>query len=121
MCLVGALPWVRGIFLLVAQILGGITAAAITSALLPGPLMVRTNLGGGTSVVQGLFIEMFLTAELVFTIFMLAAEKHKGTCKYQSSHYISSIIDRHSHRSDRYWTCFIHRRADGCLLYGWCS
>ena len=25
-------------------------------------------------------IEMFLTAELVFTIFMLAAEKHKGTC-----------------------------------------
>lgn len=24
-------------------------------------------------------IEMFLTAELVFTIFMLAAEKHKGT------------------------------------------
>jgi glycerol uptake facilitator-like aquaporin len=34
---------------------------------------------GGTSVVQGLFIEMFLTAQLVFTIFMLAAEKHKGT------------------------------------------
>jgi aquaporin related protein len=29
--------------------------------------------------VQGLFIEMFLSAELVFTIFMLAAEKHKGT------------------------------------------
>jgi aquaporin related protein len=26
-----------------------------------------------------LFIEMFLTAQLVFTIFMLAAEKHKGT------------------------------------------
>jgi aquaporin rerated protein, other eukaryote len=80
MCLVGALPWIRGLFLLIAQILGGITAAAITSALLPGPLMVRTNLGGGTSIVQGLFIEMFLTAELVFTIFMLAAEKHKGTC-----------------------------------------
>lgn len=79
MCLVGALPYVRGLCLLVAQILGGITAAAICSALFPGPLMVRTNLGGGTSVVQGLFIEMFLTAELVFTIFMLAAEKHKGT------------------------------------------
>jgi len=29
--------------------------------------------------VQGLFIEMFLTAQLVFTIFMLAAEKHRGT------------------------------------------
>lgn len=30
-------------------------------------------------MVQGLFIEMFLTAQLVFTIFMLAAEKHKAT------------------------------------------
>lgn len=79
MCLIGALPYVRGLFLTIAQILGGITAAAICSALFPGPLTVRTNLGGGTSVVQGLFIEMFLSAELVFTIFMLAAEKHKGT------------------------------------------
>jgi len=40
---------------------------------------VSTTLGGGTSVVRGLFIEMFLTAMLVFTILMLAAEKHKGT------------------------------------------
>lgn len=79
MCLVGALPYLRGLFLFIAQVLGGITAAAICSALFPGPLTVRTNLGGGTSVVQGLFIEMFLSAELVFTIFMLAAEKHKGT------------------------------------------
>ena len=45
----------------------------------PGALNVQTKLGGGTSVAQGLFIEMFLTAQLVFTIFMLAAEKHKGT------------------------------------------
>ncbi|CAL3968069.1 unnamed protein product [Diplocarpon coronariae] len=79
MCLIGALPYVRGVCLTVAQILGGITAAAIVSALLPGELTVRTNLGGGTTVVQGLFIEMFLSALLVFTIFMLAAEKHKGT------------------------------------------
>src|SRR5690242_17393485 len=79
MCLVGALPYIRGLFLLIAQILDGITAAAICSALFPGPLIVRTNLGGGTSVVQGLFIETFLTVELVFTIFMLAAENHKGT------------------------------------------
>lgn len=41
----------------------------------------HTNADGLTlrSITQGLFIEMFLTAELVFTIFMLAAEKHKGT------------------------------------------
>jgi aquaporin related protein len=75
MCLIGALPWLRGVLLFVTQILGGITAAALVSAMFPGPLTVQTSLGGGTSVVQGLFIEMFLTAQLVFTIFMLAAEK----------------------------------------------
>lgn len=79
MCLVGALPYTRGALLTIAQILGGITAAAILSTFLPGPLTVRTELGGGTSIIQGLFIEMFLSALLVFTIFMLAAEKHKGT------------------------------------------
>lgn len=36
--------------------------AAIIQAITPGTLNVRTTLGGGTSVVQGLFIEMFLTA-----------------------------------------------------------
>ncbi|KAJ8058660.1 hypothetical protein OCU04_012835 [Sclerotinia nivalis] len=79
MCLVGALPYLRGLFLFIAQIVGGITAAALVSALFPGPITFRTTLGGGTSIVRGLFIEMFLTAQLVFTIFMLAAEKHKGT------------------------------------------
>ncbi|KAI4203993.1 MAG: hypothetical protein LQ348_001325 [Seirophora lacunosa] len=76
---VGALPWIRGAFLTVSQILGAITSAAVVAVLFPGPLNVRTSLLPGTSVAQGLFIEMFLTAQLVFTIFMLAAEKHKAT------------------------------------------
>jgi len=79
MCLIGAVPWIRGVLVVISQLLGGIAAAGIVSALFPGPENVRTTLGGGTSIVRGLFIEMFLTAELVFTIFMLAAEKHKGT------------------------------------------
>lgn len=79
MMLVGAVPWFRGCLVIVSQLVGGIAAAAVTSALYPGKLNVRTTLGAGTSRTQGLFIEMFLTAELVFTIFMLAAEKHKGT------------------------------------------
>ncbi len=79
MCLIGAVPWLRGLFIFIAQIIGGICAAAVVSALFPGPLSVATTLAGGTNIAQGLFIEMFLTAELVFTIFMLAAEKHKGT------------------------------------------
>ena len=79
MCLVGALPYIRGVLLTVSQILGAISAAAVVSVLFPGPLDVRTALRIGTSVTRGLFIEMFLTAQLVFTIFMLAAEKHKAT------------------------------------------
>ncbi|KAI9669532.1 MAG: hypothetical protein M1817_004651 [Caeruleum heppii] len=79
MCLVGALPYFRGLLIFIAQILGAMTAAAVVSALFPGQLNVLTALGGGATIVQGLFIEMFLTAQLVFTIFMLAAEKHRGT------------------------------------------
>jgi len=79
MVLVGALTPLRGALLTVSQILGGITGAAIIQALTPGTLNVRTTLGGGTSVVQGLFIEMFLTALLMLAILLLAAEKHKAT------------------------------------------
>ncbi|KAK5946916.1 Aquaporin-1 [Knufia obscura] len=79
MMLVGATAYLRGALIIVAQILGGIAAAAVVDGLFPGPLAVRTSLSGGTTVTQGLFIEMFLTAMLVFTIFMLATEKHQAT------------------------------------------
>jgi hypothetical protein len=59
--------------------LAGICSAAVVSAILPGPLNVSTTLGAGTSITRGVFLEMFLTSFLVFTIFMLAAEKHKAT------------------------------------------
>jgi aquaporin related protein len=42
-------------------------------------LAVATTLSADTNAARGLFIEMFLTALLVFTIFMLAAEKHHAT------------------------------------------
>lgn len=42
-------------------------------------LAVENTLAKDTNVARGLFIEMFLTAFLVFTIFMLAAEKHRAT------------------------------------------
>lgn len=75
----GALPWVRGLLLFPVQLLGGMAAAALVSCLFPGPLDVQTTLGHGTSTVQGVFIEMFLTTELVLTILFLAAEKTKAT------------------------------------------
>ena len=79
LCLIGACKWMRGLLVFIGQILGAIAAAGIVSCLFPSAMNVSTTLGGGTSIVRGLFIEMFLTAMLVFTILMLAAEKHKGT------------------------------------------
>lgn len=78
MVLIGAITWVRGVLLFITQIIGGIVAAYIVQALFQGKLAVSTTLGGGTTVAQGVVIEMILTAQLVFTIFMLAAEKHTG-------------------------------------------
>lgn len=79
MGLIGALTWVKAALLIFSQLLGGIAAAGVVSALFPGPLSVKTSLSPETSIVRGLFIEMFLTAQLVFCIFMLAAEKHRST------------------------------------------
>jgi aquaporin rerated protein, other eukaryote len=58
MMVVGAVGYPRGCLVIIAQILGGIAASGIVKVMLPGPLNVRTELGGGTSVVQGLFIEV---------------------------------------------------------------
>lgn len=118
MCLVGALPYVRGILLAIAQVVGAIAAAGIVAVLFPGPLNVQTSLRGGTSVSQGLFIEMFLTAQLVFTIFMLAAEKHKATfiapigiglslfvAELTGQHLLPLIASRHADSG----RCLLHR------------
>ncbi|KAJ5624810.1 hypothetical protein N7510_001119 [Penicillium lagena] len=69
----------RGLFVFPAQLVGGIAAAGVVSCLFPGPANFGTRLGGGTSISQGLFIEMFLTAQLVLVIIMLAVVKHKST------------------------------------------
>jgi len=76
---VGAMGVVRGALVIVGQLLGGIAAAAVLSALFPGPLLVSTSLRSDTSATRGVFIEMFLTALLVLTVLMLAVEKHRGT------------------------------------------
>lgn len=67
--MIGGVPWVRGVVVMTAQIVGGIASAGVVSALFPGPLAVRTTLGPGTSITRGLFIEIFLTAQLVFTMY----------------------------------------------------
>lgn len=79
LALTSNLPWFRAVLLLPAQLLGGIVAAALVKCMFPGPLVVDTKLSNGTTAAQGVFIEMFLTSLLVFTVLMLAAEKHYAT------------------------------------------
>ncbi|GAP93480.1 putative aquaporin rerated other eukaryote [Rosellinia necatrix] len=76
---VGAVPPARAAVVIVSQLAGGIAAAGLVAGLLPNGLYIATVLSNDTSVAQGLFIEVFLTAQLVFTILMLAVEKHRAT------------------------------------------
>ena len=77
--LIGAIPAIRACLCFLSQMLAGMAAAGVIQAIIPGPLNVSTTLGAGVSAARGVFLEMFLTSLLVFTIFMLAAEKHKAT------------------------------------------
>jgi aquaporin rerated protein, other eukaryote len=79
MALIGAITWFRCLLLVLAQSTATIAASYIVYALFNGGLNVGTGLGGGTTIAQGIIIEMILTAQLAFTIFMLAAEQHAGT------------------------------------------
>lgn len=79
MWLIGSVTWARAILLVVVQCAGAIIAAALVDALFSGGLEVSTQLSSTTSLAQGFFIEMILSSQLVFAIFMLAAEKHAAT------------------------------------------
>ncbi|KAJ4407736.1 hypothetical protein N0V91_003706 [Didymella pomorum] len=79
MLLCRAISPIRASLLLVAQVVGSIFSSYVVSVMFPTTFNVRTTLSSGTSLVRGVFIEAVLTAELVFTIFMLAKEKHKAT------------------------------------------
>ncbi|KAH7323955.1 aquaporin-like protein [Rhexocercosporidium sp. MPI-PUGE-AT-0058] len=77
--LIGAITWARCALLCVAQTVATIAASYMVYGLFNGGLNTGTTLGGGTSPAQGVVIEMLLTAQLAFVIFMLAAEQHAAT------------------------------------------
>ncbi|KAJ7650862.1 aquaporin-like protein [Roridomyces roridus] len=76
--LLGILPPVRGVLYCIAQFAGSIASSAILLEL-TGQLSVTTSLRPGTTVTQGVFIEIFITFALVIAVLMLAAEKHSAT------------------------------------------
>ncbi|KAF7194624.1 Aquaporin-1 [Pseudocercospora fuligena] len=76
----GGLSAVRGLLFFPVQLLAAISAAAVVKAIIPGNIRrVQTTLAPDVNVAQGLFLEMFLTSLLVFTVLMLAAEKWRAT------------------------------------------
>ena len=94
--LVGVVSPVRFVLFCIAQLIGGITAAALILALTPGTLqskyvcrcslhisvtdsMLSTSLAQGINPAQAVFIEAFITAALCLAVLMLAAEKHIAT------------------------------------------
>jgi aquaporin related protein len=79
MALIGAISWFRCLILCIAQFLATIAASYIVYSLFNGGLNVNPGLHGGTSKAQGVVIEMLLTAQVMFTIFMLAVEEHAAT------------------------------------------
>nr|OQO19978.1 hypothetical protein B0A51_11379 [Rachicladosporium sp. CCFEE 5018] len=79
MVVLGTLGKGRAVGVIFVQFAGGLAAAGLVSCLFPGRLRGETMLGAGTSVVRGFFIEMLLTSAFVFAVFVLAADKHKGT------------------------------------------
>ncbi|KAL8290423.1 hypothetical protein RQP46_002681 [Phenoliferia psychrophenolica] len=76
--LIGGVSTRRFAMIVPAQLLGGICAAGLAKVLTLGAFGVETTLSPGVSNAQGLFIEMFTTALLTFTVLMTAAEKSKS-------------------------------------------
>ncbi|KKA27749.1 hypothetical protein TD95_001268 [Thielaviopsis punctulata] len=79
LALIGAITPLRCVIVIIVQLVAGIAAAGMADALTPGPLTVANTLGNGVSKAQGVFLEMFLTAQLVIVVYFLAVEKHKAT------------------------------------------
>ena len=75
--LIGTLTWYRSLVLVLMQFIGAISAAGITQVIVPGGINVRTRLN--CTVAQGFLIEMICTFFIMFTVYMLATEKHKAT------------------------------------------
>ncbi|SNX81534.1 related to aquaporin [Melanopsichium pennsylvanicum] len=79
--LAGVLTTRRAVILFISQILGGIAGAALILGLTPtnSVQQVTTTLQPGINIAQGFLIEMLLTSILVFSVLMLAVEKHRAT------------------------------------------
>lgn len=65
--------------LVFAQMVAGIAAAGTVKALTPFATASSVKLDPGVTIAQGIILEAILTAVLIFSVLMLAAEKHKAS------------------------------------------
>ncbi|GJE85560.1 aquaporin-like protein [Phanerochaete sordida] len=77
--LAGVIEPVRFVLFCIAQLLGGIAAAALVLALTPDALASNCTLAPGINPAQAVWMEAFTTAILCLAVLMLAAEKHIAT------------------------------------------
>lgn len=75
--LIGTLTWYRSIILVAMQLIGAIAAGGIAQVIILGGINVRTQLI--CTLAQGFLIEMICRFLIMFTVYMLATEKHKAT------------------------------------------
>lgn len=66
---------IKGICMMVTQIIAGMAAGGAASAMTPGPVLFANALGGGTSKGRGLMLEAFGTCILCITVLMTVVEK----------------------------------------------
>lgn len=69
----------RAVLLCAVQCGAACFAAYLVNVMYPTPMRVGAALGSNATVTQGFFIELICTMMLVFTIIMLAKEKHRAT------------------------------------------
>ena len=74
--IVGKLKPVRFVLLVISQLVAGIVAAGVVRGLVNDGLYVSNTLSPGVTIPKGLFIETFMTAQLVLTVLMMAIEKN---------------------------------------------
>lgn len=70
---------IRGVVMMIAQMIAGMAAAGAASAMTPGDIAFANALGGGASRSRGVFLEAFGTFILCFTVLMMAVEKSRAT------------------------------------------
>ncbi|CAD6885868.1 unnamed protein product [Tilletia controversa] len=72
------ITWHRALLLTAVQYIAALAAAGAAHLINPGGIDARTTLSLGTGVEQGLLIELFCTAMLMFAVHMLVGEKRKS-------------------------------------------